>query len=238
MRKAVFLFFAILAYLPFNLGMILPIPCFGQDWAHRVKPRGSLAVVDLFQVPISVMLNYAEGLVTVDTDNKFVPCLAQDWRWVNDRTIEFKLREGVRFQNGEKFNAEALRINWEDYRRLECPRLTAVSNLPDETIFEIIDEYRVRFTFPEPDGLALVKFRWFFQIAPEFFKEHRIPENSWLYLTEPGPWCTGPFKLVEGSAAYGKLTLVQIRSHLRSNLDSIHRCNRFLRDSGIAGKGL
>ena len=28
-------------------------------------------------------------------------------------------------------------------------------------LMKIIDDYKVRFTFPEPDGLALVKLRWF-----------------------------------------------------------------------------
>ena len=46
-----------------------------------------------------------------DKDNNWAPCLAEDWRWLNERTIEFQLREGVKFHNGESFNAEALRVN-------------------------------------------------------------------------------------------------------------------------------
>ncbi len=68
------------------------------------------------------MFNYAEGLVALDKDNNWIPCLAKDWRWIDDRTIEFKLRKDVTFQNGEEFNAEAVRVNWEAYRELECPR--------------------------------------------------------------------------------------------------------------------
>ena len=61
--------------------------------------------------------NYAEGLVTLDKDNNFVPCLAEGWRWIDERTIEFRLRQGVSFHNGETFNAEAVRINWEAYKK-------------------------------------------------------------------------------------------------------------------------
>ena len=32
--------------------------------------------------------------------------MAEDWRWINDRRIEFKLRERVKFHNRERFNAE------------------------------------------------------------------------------------------------------------------------------------
>ena len=52
----------------------------------------------------------------------------------------------------------------------------------DDTLLEIIDDYWVRFIFPEPDGLAFVKFMWFVQIAPAFFIEHRFEENNWGYL--------------------------------------------------------
>jgi len=194
----------ILALIQFVLSIALSPPSFGQDWELRVKPRGTLRVVDLLLPSVSTMLNYAEGLVTLDKDNNWAPCLAQDWRWIDERTIEFKLRGGVTFHNGEKFDAEAVRVNWEEYRRMENPRPLRHRGyvIPDETVFEIIDEYRVRFTLPEPDGMAFVKFQWFLQIAPAFFAEHKFEERNYGYLQEAGPWGTGPFKFVEGSVPY------------------------------------
>jgi len=192
---------AILAFIQFSLGIALTPPSLAQEWKFR-RPRGTLKVVDLFMPSVSLMLNYAEGLVTLDKDNNLVPCLVKDWRWIDERTIEFKLREDVRFHNGEKFNAETVRVSWEQYRRMECPRPHGFHVLPDETVFEKIDEYRVRFTLPNPDGLAFVMFQWFFQIAPAFFAEHKFDEKSWGYLPEAGPWGTGPFKLVKGSFRY------------------------------------
>jgi peptide/nickel transport system substrate-binding protein len=150
------------------------------------------------------MLNYAEGLVTLDEDNNVVPCLAENWRWLDDRTIEFKLRRGVKFHNGEEFNAEAVRVNWEAYKGMENPRVISFTNLSDETIFEIIDKYIMRFTIPEPDGLAYVKFGYFFQAAPAFFKKHKVAEKNWLCLPEAGPWGTGPFEFVEGGVPFGR----------------------------------
>jgi ABC-type transport system substrate-binding protein len=195
---------AILAFLQFSLSIALLPPSLAQEWALRVKPRGTLRVVELREPAGSVMRNYAEGLVNLDKDNNYVPCLAEDWRWIDERTIEFGLRGKVRFHNGERFNAEAVRINWEAYKRMKSPRPVAFTNLPDETISEIVDEYTVRFTLPEPDGLAFVKFAWFFQIAPAFFKKHKVAEKNWLYLPQPSPWGTGPFKFVEGSIPYGR----------------------------------
>jgi peptide/nickel transport system substrate-binding protein len=153
-----------------------------------------------------VLFNYAEAIIMLDKDNNVVPCLAKDWRWTDHKTIEFRLREDVWFHNGEKFNANALRINWEEYRQMESPRPNRFLVLPDETVFESIDEYTVRFTLPKPDGLAMVKFLHFVQIAPGFFAQHKFDENSYGYLPEAGPWGTGPFRMIGGNLRFAKPT--------------------------------
>ena len=120
MSRRVFFVLAILAFIQFTLAIIIPPPSLAQEWEVR-RARGTLRVVDLFLVSGSVRFNYSEGLVTLDKDNYWVPCLAEDWRWIDDRRIEFRLRKAVTFHNGEKFNAEALRVNWEEYKRMESP---------------------------------------------------------------------------------------------------------------------
>jgi peptide/nickel transport system substrate-binding protein len=186
----------------FIVHLVVPPQILAKQWAIKGL-SGTLMVVDMYVPGVSTMLNYAEGLITTDKDNNVIPCLAKNWRWVDKRTIEFKLRKGVRFHNGQEFNAEVVKANWEAYREMENPRVISFTNLPDETEFEVIDNYMVRFTLPAPDALALVKFGWFFQIAPAFFEKHSVPEKSWVYLPEAGPWGTGPFEFVEGSQPYG-----------------------------------
>jgi peptide/nickel transport system substrate-binding protein len=203
MSRRIFLPLAILAFIQFSLGIALTPLSLAQEWAIR-RPRGTLKVADLLLPSASVVHNYAEGFVTLDKDNNFIPCLARDWRWIDKRTIEFKLRRGVIFHNGQEFDAEAVRVNWEQYRRMECPRPTHFLVFPDETIVNVVDKYTVRFIFPEPDGLAFVRFNCFFQIAPAFFEKHKFSENSYGYLPEPGPWGTGPFKLIEGNLRFGR----------------------------------
>ena len=199
MLRRVFFRLAIFTFIQLSLGIALPPLSLAQEGEVRVEPRGILKVVDLGQHGVAVKLNCTECLVDKDKDNNWVPCLAEEWRWIDDRTIEFKLRQGVRFHNGERFNAEAVRVNWEAYKSMENPyAIRMILVIPDETVFEIIDEYTVRFTFPEPDGLAIQRFWGFAQIAPAFFSEHKFDEYNWAYLREPGPWGTGPFKLVEG----------------------------------------
>jgi peptide/nickel transport system substrate-binding protein len=205
MRRHVFSPLAIVVLIiQFIVGIAFSPQSLAQEWEFYTKPRGTLKVVAMEFPSASAAQNYAEKLVATDKDNNYVPGLAEDWRWVDHRTIEFRLRRGVTFHNGEEFNAEAVRINWEAYKSMENPRVISYTLLPDETLFQKIDDYTVRFTFPEPDGLALVKFWWFFQIAPAFFHEHAFPERQWGYLSEAGPWGTGPFKLIEGRSLLGK----------------------------------
>jgi len=168
MSRRMFLSFAILAFIQFTLGIFLSRPSLAQEWAIRGKPRGTLRVVSLVLPFVAARTNYAEMLVGLDKDNNnLIPALAEDWRWVNDRAIEFRLRDGVKFQNGERFNADAVRVNWEAHKSMENPRADPFLEIPDATIFEIIDDYKVRFTFPEPDGLALFKFRfWCWNLCP------------------------------------------------------------------------
>jgi peptide/nickel transport system substrate-binding protein len=201
MRKLAFSLVGILAVIQVALCIGQSQQVLAQEWKVG-GPRGTLKVVHMRAQSPSLAQNYAEALVALDKDSNWVPSLAEDWRWIDDRTIVFRLRRGVRFHNGEKFNAEALRVNWEEYIRMENPRPIKFVMFPDETAFEIIDEYTVRFTFPESDGLALVKFSWFLQFAPAFFKEHKFDEKNHGYLPVSGPWGTGPFKLVEGHAMW------------------------------------
>jgi peptide/nickel transport system substrate-binding protein len=38
--------------------------------------------------------------------NEYKGELATDWKWINDKTIEFNLRHGIKFHNGEPFDAD------------------------------------------------------------------------------------------------------------------------------------
>ena len=91
MPRKCFFFLAISMIFQSTLAFLDSSPAFAQKWAIH-EPRGTLKVVDLYSPSGSAMLNYAEGLVTVDKDGNVVPCLAKDWRWLDERTIEPEIR--------------------------------------------------------------------------------------------------------------------------------------------------
>ena len=66
-------------------------------------------------------MNVFEHLIEVDKVGNLVPRLATSWRWLDDRTVEFKLRQGVTFHNGEIFDAEIVKLNWDENTRVRQP---------------------------------------------------------------------------------------------------------------------
>jgi ABC-type transport system substrate-binding protein len=63
---------------------------------------------------------------------------------------------------------------------------------------QIVDPHTVRFHFPEPDGAALVKLSGLHLANRQFYAERGWGERQWGVLDRPGPWGTGPYRLVEG----------------------------------------
>ena len=54
----------------------------------------------------TVLSNMFETLVTTDENYEFVPGLAESWNWVSDTRVEFTIRQGVKFHNGETMTVE------------------------------------------------------------------------------------------------------------------------------------
>ncbi len=144
-------------------------------------PRGELRIVDKHPLNwVFLVYNVFEHLIELDKDGTPVPRLATGWRWLNDRTLEFTLRQGVRFHNGEVFNAEIVKLNWEDSLRLRQPHVPGrYLNFKPGSRLEIIDPYTVRFVFPEPDGGALAKLTIMHLGNRQFHQELGWGEKGW-----------------------------------------------------------
>jgi ABC-type transport system substrate-binding protein len=136
-------------------------------------PRGELRVVDKHpQNYISIVYNVFEHLIEFDTDGTLVPRLATGWRWLDDRTLEFTLRHGVTFHNGEVFDAEIVKLNWEENTRLKEPfRSGQFMNFKPGSRLEVLDPHAVRFVFPEPDGAALIKLSLMHIANRQFYRD-------------------------------------------------------------------
>jgi ABC-type transport system substrate-binding protein len=151
---------------------------FGQEVP---APHGELRVVD--HNPANwgwITFNVFEHLVELDKDGALVPRLATSWQWLDDRTLEMKLRQGVTFHNGEVFDAEIVQLNWAENTRARQPHTTGTFlNFTPGSTLEIVDPQTVRFLFSEPDGGALVKLSILHIGNRQFYREVGWGEESW-----------------------------------------------------------
>ena len=144
-------------------------------------PRGELRIVDSSPYNfVTVVLNVFEHLLDFEEGGKLVPRLATGWRWLDDRTLDITLRQGVKFHNGEPFDAASVQLNWDENTRLQQPfRAGQQLNFKPGSRLEIRDPYTVRFHFPEPDGTALFKLSSMHIGSRQFHAEHGWGEKSW-----------------------------------------------------------
>ena len=110
--------------------------------AQGVDPT-TLDPMNYQEAPATVLANNLfDGLIERDPDLNLVPLLAESYQSVSPTIWEFKLRRGIRFHNGEPFDAESVKFSLE---RLIDPRLklrggSAFTNL---THVEIVDPFTV-----------------------------------------------------------------------------------------------
>ena len=99
--------------------------------AKSMDPHGSN------DVPSSnVQSNIFETLVIRDAKGELAPGLAESWKQVDELTWEFKLRKGIKFHDGEDFNADAVKKSFERILDSEVasPRLF---------LYEMVEEIKV-----------------------------------------------------------------------------------------------
>jgi ABC-type transport system substrate-binding protein len=151
---------------------------FGQEVP---APRGELRVVDTDPLNWAwITWNVFEHLVELDKDGQLVPRLATGWRWLDDRTLEMTLRQGVTFHNGEVFDADIVKLNLDENLRLRQPHSSGDDlNFTSGSRLEIIDPHTVRFVFPEPDGGALARLILMHIGNRKFYREFGWGEKSW-----------------------------------------------------------
>lgn len=98
----------------------------------------------------AVAKSFYEGLFGFDKDMKLVNVLAESWDASADGLLyTVKLRQGVKFQNGEDFNAAAVKKNYERVmdKKNGLKRYVLFSNIDR---VDAVDEHTVRFTLKKP----------------------------------------------------------------------------------------
>ena len=82
-----------------------------------------------------------ESLVTMSVDYKAEACLAKEWAKQNDTTYLIKLRDDVKWSDGEKFTADDVKFTVD---RLKDSDTIYSSNVEHVTNLEVVDETTVK----------------------------------------------------------------------------------------------
>jgi ABC-type transport system substrate-binding protein len=137
----------------------------------RIIPQGTINVVDPSPLNwLFITWNTMEEPIRTDQDGRVVYALAESSEWLDDRTLQLKLRAGVRFQNGEAFTAEHIKVNFDEMQKWIAPHPPGTwLNFPPESVAEVVDELTIVFHFPGPDGLAIGKMRGFHIASMDFW---------------------------------------------------------------------
>jgi peptide/nickel transport system substrate-binding protein len=161
-----------------SLLMIAFLACPGQ---LEAAPKGKLVaalssdISTLDTQQHNIRINYIVGWHLYDNlvyrDQKtmqIVPHLAESWKLLDDNTWEFKLRKGVKFDNGEPFNAECVKFTIERGLDPKCPQRPSVSWVKE---VKVVDDHTVRILSTQPYPVALQRLANFQMLPAKWLKE-------------------------------------------------------------------
>jgi ABC-type transport system substrate-binding protein len=120
-----------------------------------------------------ITYNTVEELVRVAPNGLIRPAAMRGYRWKDGgRTLEVRVRGGERFPDGEPLTAHSVKRAFDESVRWAAPHPpgTHFNPLPG-TRCEVVDERRVRFRLPAPDGLMLGKLRAVHVMSSRFWDE-------------------------------------------------------------------
>src|SRR5260221_280877 len=131
-----------------------------------------------------------DKLVDITPELDIAPQLATEWQWVDgNKGLVLNLRQGVQFQDGEPFDAAAVKFNIE--RHLNMPGSNRKAEISAVSAVEIIDDHTVKLVLKAPFAplLAALSDRAGMIVSP---KAAQAPGDFANH-----PVGAGPFKFVD-----------------------------------------
>ncbi|NIN68350.1 MAG: hypothetical protein GTO63_27315, partial [Anaerolineae bacterium] len=133
-----------------------------------------------------------DPLVRMGADGNPVPSSAISWEAIDPTTWQLRLREGVKFHNGEEFDADVVKFSLDWYLNPDPDvRIVYSRNLRAIKEVQIVDKYTVNIITNEPSATLAGNLVWAWMRPPKYSAE--VGAEGFAQA----PIGTGPFKLVE-----------------------------------------
>ncbi len=130
-----------------------------------------------------IRLNVFNSLVRYGPNLELVSDLAESWSNPDDKSYIFKLRQGVKYHNGQEVQATDVEFS---FKRIGAKETVFSSRVANIETYEVVDNYTIKITLKKPqadflDGLVFLSI---------------LPQTAEADLAKT-PVGSGPFKFVE-----------------------------------------
>ncbi|MGQ0550823.1 MAG: ABC transporter substrate-binding protein [Armatimonadota bacterium] len=169
---------------PVNYAQGRPVVIASSGDAETMDP-----VLTAISTTGSIQSHMLEPLIDYDPDGKLIPMLATSWRALDNLTWEFKLRPGVRFHNGESFNAEAAKFSVE--RAQTHPRSLQKVYVSMIKEMRVVDSLTLRIATNDPSPDLVANIASILILPPRHARE--VGDEGLARR----PVGTGPYRFVE-----------------------------------------
>lgn len=158
------------------------------------------------QMFVTTSLTLYDTLIRRGWDGKLEPTIATSWKIIAPDTWEFKIREGVRFHNGEPLTASDIKFSLDRMRdpATKYPMRTAFKTIVD---VKVIDDYTVHVITDKPDPTLLSPLASTGFLVPEdyikkhgdeYFAKHPIGSGRYKFVK----WVQGDYIELEANENY------------------------------------
>ncbi|HSV82558.1 MAG TPA: ABC transporter substrate-binding protein [Ramlibacter sp.] len=134
-----------------------------------------------------------ENLVVRDPSGQIKPALAASWRQVNDTTIEFTLRPGVTFHNGQPFDADDV-LYTVNYVKKPDSRISAQGDYAFIAKAEKVGPLKVNLVLSQPTPSALDRLTQTLPILPRVAHAAMTPAQFGAKPIGTGPYSVAAFE--------------------------------------------
>ncbi len=135
-----------------------------------------------------------EPLVTLTSDYKAEPCLAKEWAKQSDNSYLIKLRENVKWSDGQRFTADDVKFTID---RLKDSATIYAYNVSDVVGIDIIDDYTIKINLDKE-----IPFFEYNLTFPILSKDYYDAQNFSNTYKNKSPVGTGMYKISEAESSY------------------------------------